>query len=122
MNFCTICDNMYYMKISDDDDNKLIYYCRNCGNENKNLHNTNTSILRQNFKKQDKEYNNLINKYTKFDPTLPRIDSIPCPNNECLSNTDADKHKREVIYIRYDDTNLKYLYLCACCDNVWKSS
>ena len=31
MNFCIKCDNMYYIRIADDNNNKLIYYCRNCG-------------------------------------------------------------------------------------------
>ena len=31
MNFCIKCDNMYYLSIPDDDPNKLIYYCKNCG-------------------------------------------------------------------------------------------
>ena len=38
MNFCKNCDNMYYLKInSDDGDDKLVHYCRNCGDENNNL-------------------------------------------------------------------------------------
>ena len=28
---------------------------------------------------------------------------------------------REVIYIRYDDLNKLYIYLCAKCDTVWKT-
>ena len=27
---------------------------------------------------------------------------------------------REIIYIRYDDVNIKYVYLCSTCDTVWK--
>jgi hypothetical protein len=26
-----------------------------------------------------------------------------------------------VIYIRYDDDNMKYLYMCVTCDTVWKT-
>ena len=61
-----------------------------------------------------------INSYTKLDPTLPRINTIKCPNSNCKSNTDDDE-KREVIYIRYDDINIKYMYLCAVCDTTWKT-
>ena len=28
---------------------------------------------------------------------------------------------REVIYIRYDDINMKYVYLCVHCDTTWKT-
>jgi rubrerythrin len=152
-----------------------------------------------------------VNEYTKYDPTLPRINSIKCPNQECESNTmsggggsgsgtgadagkikikkaattkslkkyvdsanksaaeamesakesekilkaieeeeaaeaqeeaqaqakktssslaenevvnysnDATKSKREVMYIRYDDINMKYVYVCVYCNTTWKT-
>ena len=32
INFCPQCDNMLYMKIKNDEDvNKLVNYCKNCG-------------------------------------------------------------------------------------------
>ena len=34
---------------------------------------------------------------------------------------DYFKSKNEIIYVRYDDTNLKYVYLCAKCDKVWNT-
>ena len=37
MHFCPKCGNMYYLTLFDKDQNKLIYYCRNCGNEDKTL-------------------------------------------------------------------------------------
>ena len=33
MNFCNKCDNMLFVKLSLDDPNVLVNYCRNCGNE-----------------------------------------------------------------------------------------
>jgi len=63
-----------------------------------------------------------INKYTKYDITLPRINYIKCPNNECSSNNkDFDTNNREILYIRYDNTNMKYIYLCSHCDIVWNT-
>ena len=61
----------------------------------------------------------IINKYTKLDPTLPRISTILCPNPNCRTNT--DDMSKEIIYIRYDDANMKYVYLCSTCDTVWKT-
>ena len=49
---------------------------------------------------------------------LPYLELPLCTNLECLSNKDDDK--REIIPVRYDDDKLKYVYLCAVCDNVWK--
>ena len=55
----------------------------------------------------------------KLDPTLPRISKVLCPNSKCETNTKNEK--REIIYIRYDDINMKYIYMCSTCDCVWKT-
>ena len=113
MRFCKVCENMYYLKISESG-NELTEYCRNCGDTETNVTNicfdTNEDI------DNGESY---INRYTKLDPTLPRIHKIPCPNNDCETNT-SDKPS-EIILIRYDTTNLKYLYLCSICDHSWKT-
>jgi len=111
---------MYYIRINSDDPNKLVYYCRNCGNEDKLLAVENICVSKTHIKKSDKSYNHIINKYTKLDPTLPRINNILCPNKDCLTNT--ENKDREIIYIRYDDTNMKYVYLCCECDTVWNTN
>ena len=36
------------------------------------------------------------------------------------SSNGHDSKKNEVIYIRYDDINLKYIYLCCKCNYIWK--
>lgn len=119
MHFCNVCTNMYYIRIDSENSNKLIYYCRNCGNEDNLLTVDNVSVSKTQVKKNDQKFSHIINKYTKLDPTLPRVNKIPCPNPDCDTNThDAP---REIIYIRYDDVNMKYIYLCSTCDNVWKS-
>jgi DNA-directed RNA polymerase subunit M/transcription elongation factor TFIIS len=114
---------MYYIRISEDDGNKLIYYCRNCGNEDEFLNKENICVSKIELKKSEQKYSHIINKYTKFDPTLPRTNSIKCPNQTCLTNsTEADKRvDREVIYVRYDDVNIKYVYLCSTCDTLWRT-
>ena len=119
MHFCNKCDNMYYIRISSDDENQLIYYCRNCGNEDTELTKNNICVSKVQLKRSEQKYNHIINEYTKLDPTLPRINTIKCPNTECDSNN--EKGKREVIYIRYDDRNLLYIYLCARCDTIWNT-
>jgi DNA-directed RNA polymerase subunit M/transcription elongation factor TFIIS len=110
---------MYYISIDANDANKLVYYCRNCGNQDENLSVDNVTILKVQLKKSEQEFSHIINKYTKLDPTLPRVNNILCPNPECRTNTDASE--REIIYIRYDDLNMKYVYLCSTCDTVWKT-
>ena len=119
MHFCSSCQNMYYIRIDGEDTNKLIYYCRNCGNEDNLIKIENISVSKTNLKKGDQNFAHIINKYTKLDPTLPRISKILCPNQECSTNTHDTE--REIIYIRYDDVNIKYVYLCSTCDTVWKT-
>ena len=119
MHFCSNCQNMYYIRINSDNPNSLVYYCRQCGNEDKLLAVDDVCVSKIQIKKNDHSFNHIINKFTKLDPTLPRINNMLCPNADCLTNT-KDKEK-EVIYIRYDDTNMKYVYLCCECDTVWNT-
>ncbi len=117
MHFCSNCSNMYYIRINVIDPNKLVYYCRKCGNEDSLLASENICVSKINIKKSQQTFSHIINKYTKFDPTLPRIDNILCPNSECPTNKDGKQ--KEIIYIRYDDINMKYVYLCSDCDTTW---
>lgn len=119
MHFCTKCENMYYIRLDSDDSHKLIYYCRKCGNEDTTITSENMCVSKEQIRRGEQRFSNMINEYTKLDPTLPRISSIRCPNADCESN--SDEEKREVIYIRYDDTNMKYIYLCAVCNTSWKT-
>jgi DNA-directed RNA polymerase subunit M/transcription elongation factor TFIIS len=110
---------MYYISIDPDDSNKLIYYCRNCGNTDSIISQENVIVSKIQLKKSEQEFSHIINKYTKLDPTLPRVNNILCPNIECSTNTKQEQ--KEIIYIRYDDQNMKYVYVCSTCDTVWKT-
>ena len=169
MHFCSECHNMYYLKIKEDDEeeggdsNILIYYCRNCGHEDATLSAESICVSNTQFRRSEQNFTHIVNEYTKYDPTLPRINTIKCPNHECISNTASmaggasssstnsstnssstnssskksskdentdlenpasnnnGNNGREVIYIRYDDVNMKYVYLCVRCDTTWKT-
>jgi DNA-directed RNA polymerase subunit M/transcription elongation factor TFIIS len=110
---------MYYIRIDGENPNKLVYYCRNCGNEDSTLNVDNVSVSKVQLSKAEQKFSHIINKYTKLDPTLPRVSKILCPNQDCETNTNHTH--REIIYIRYDDVNMKYVYLCSTCDTVWKT-
>ena len=113
MNFCEKCDNMYYMKIGEND--ALSYYCRNCGHEQSDLK---VSNLRVSLYEKVSTTKTTINAYIKFDPTLPHSNTIKCPNADCTTN--KKDQPSDVIYFRYDDIQMKYMYLCAICDYNWK--
>lgn len=112
---------MYYIRLSEEDPNSIVYYCRNCGHENKNISLDSVTISKTNFKHNKQKYNSIINKYTKMDPTLPRINTIKCPNQSCASNEAGKEKEREVLYLRYDDINMNFVYMCSTCDTVWNT-
>ena len=142
MHFCSNCGNMYYLKIVEDaetENTSLAYYCRNCGHSDTMLMTENNCVSNTQIKRTEQNYNHIINEYTKYDPTLPRISTINCPNAACDTNMVASEaaeeqgeaneeagtissKKAEIIYIRYDDVNMKYIYLCTHCDTKWKTN
>jgi len=123
---------MFYLKIKDDDKDNIMYYCRKCGNKDDNIINNlqNFCVSKTHIKKTTEVYKNIINKYTKLDPTLPRIRNMLCPNQACNSNSeqkdgeqkDSEQKYPEIIYLRYDNDNMKYIYLCGVCDYTWKNN
>jgi ribosomal protein S14 len=144
---------MYYIRLTES--NAIVYYCRNCGNEDSTVTIDNLVVSHTCLRQTGGKQTNGVNKYTKLDPTLPRISTIQCPNSECPCNrnhnptqyadratitgttaeaneaeasdaneanqVDADAVPREVIYLRYDDIRLKYIYLCAVCNTIWNT-
>uniref|UniRef100_A0A6C0J109 DNA-directed RNA polymerase M/15kDa subunit domain-containing protein n=1 Tax=viral metagenome TaxID=1070528 RepID=A0A6C0J109_9ZZZZ len=121
MKFCEQCDNMYYISINEDDPNKLEHFCRNCKNIDNTIMQDGGCILNVQTKNEEQHFNRIINKYTKHDPTLPRIYNMKCPNNNCKSNKNTPSTNPEVVYMRYNDADMKYLYICTDCDNSWKT-
>jgi DNA-directed RNA polymerase subunit M/transcription elongation factor TFIIS len=124
MHFCTKCGNMYYIKLKNESGDALIHYCRKCGFEDSTISDDSKSLCvsKTHIVNSTKMYTQVVNKYTKLDPTLPRIKNIRCPNADCSTNLEGDdKTERDILYLRYDDTNLKFVYLCSTCDHVWKN-
>jgi DNA-directed RNA polymerase subunit M/transcription elongation factor TFIIS len=119
--FCPLCDNKYYHHIEQE---ALIYYCRVCGNKDETISNERLCVLNIDYdNKETKPIEYIINKYTKFDPTLPHI-FVPCPNEQCKSHKqdkEGEKHT-DAIFIRYDESNMKHLYICTLCDHIWKTN
>ena len=116
---------MYYITIRSDKTDSLSYYCRSCGNVDSEMDEDVICVLNTQIKKENPHFDQIVNKYTKLDPTLPRIYNLPCPNINCLIETkteikkETQKETNEVLYIRYNDNELKYLYMCCKCDHVW---
>lgn len=126
--FCVKCDNKYYHRMfyptsdtgkEQTDDPVLLYYCRVCGYVDKDLQQQGMCVL------DTQKYNNvdmfahMYNEYTKHDPTLPHI-FLPCPNDNCTTNSDQ-KGVTDAVYLRYNQDDMKYLYVCTVCEHKWKN-
>lgn len=118
MEFCEVCDNMLYVKTNED--KQLVKYCKHCQFEKIETVNSAIRISQTMYSEDDLLYNQNVNKYLRFDPTLRRIRDphINCPNSNCSSTPDNN----QVIYIKYDSKNMKYLYVCETCGDTWKQN
>ena len=117
MKFCSLCDNMLYLNILDE--NVIKFSCRHCGYEEEDA-NFDPCLYRLSYSKENPlYYKSLVNKYSIYDPTLPHTKNIQCPNKDCESNLKEQK-EQDVLYIKYDKVNLKYIYMCVNCLIVWK--
>jgi len=137
MEFCSNCDMMLYLRIQRDDPNRLTYFCRYCGHQPTDIQQKSCVIVDTCYSSGMSEavsdsmapsaaIEQFINPYTVYDFTLPRVPAgeMVCPNEQCPSSSNHNAthnrhHHPEILSIRYDDNNLKYLYLCAECRFVW---
>lgn len=192
MNFCPVCKFMVYTKLSEDVA-KLSKYCKNCGWSG-DIDNLDKCVYSRNYSEDFIAQRLITNKYTLYDPTLPRVSSIKCINDNCLTNrTNFDlvvkivvpetvetseitseierlgikteevfrinnksvgivfsnkeemedgkgklgtmeldgmevkvgelkKVDREIIFMKFDNSNMKYLYMCSTCGTSWKTN
>ena len=114
MEFCSICDNLLNLTTHEETD-ELVYACKSCKTNKLCDDSQNTCVYHANYGGNEKVFYELfINKYTFNDPTLPKVKNIQCPNEKCKCNTN-DNVEPEVIYVRYNDAEMKYIYLCCHC-------
>ena len=114
MKFCDNCDNMLYLKLIDKDIEdgsikKPTYVCNNCNNNNEYDQNDNSCLFKIDYNIDNIKKETFINPFIYEDITLPRAEGIKCPNDNC------QKPKPEIIYIKYDNENMKFIYICLDC-------
>lgn len=193
MKFCKKCNNMLYIQsdIKTEGEEKVIglkYSCRNCNYKEKD-ENPKRCVYENIYNQNSLTYDIIYNKYTRHDPTLPRMNTIKCINDKCISNQDiveevliltdlsfhdgftdihskikdivrsvvpdaeiiqldddtviikcpkniqelrkqlskihnwVEYHKKiepQIIFIKYDPEELKYVYICDYCNTSWK--
>jgi len=117
---------MLYLSLHAQDEKRLMYHCKNCAHEvdvreeesKYGSQGSRTAILGKNYIDDETKYQQFVNPNIKYDPTLPRLNTIECVNPECNKPHGKDN---EVIYVKYDHTNLKFMYYCCFCETFWKS-
>ncbi len=130
MEFCDTCDNMLYTKILDEDEAEakisqsecqspkvktgLVYFCKSCGKEYDSIGKSVKSVYSIDYNLDNIKKHSLINEYTLEDPTLPKATGIKCPNTECPSKS-TSKSTSNIVYINYDEKNMKFIYACLDC-------
>jgi hypothetical protein len=108
---------MLYLSVDKSGD-KLIYTCKNCNFSTiADFSVTAECIVKKSVHADNNSYQKFMSRHIKHDPTLPRVKNIACTNESCSKPSDAEN---EVIYIKYDPKNLKYLYYCCHCETFWK--
>ena len=115
MEFCSQCDNMLYLRTNEDEKKTLTYFCKHCGFEETKATNSNNSCVYEiDYQTSNYAIHTILNEYTHADPTLPRVNNIECPDENCKVKN------KQICYIKYDKTNMKYIYLCCDCKVAWK--
>jgi len=114
--FCDDCNNAMYIYLNRDE-SKLYLFCKACNNKRDYEE---TLIYDNDFNVDLSESIN-DNKFINYDSTLPHISNqnIKCPNDECPSVKRSEKS--DIIYIKYDKNNMKYIYSCNLCGQKWKN-
>ena len=117
VDFCEKCENLLYLYI-DSETNKIVLQCKACGHE-KPMENKVIKINNNTNINVDKSDVINTNPFITHDITLPTIKdnkNIKCQNEECTAE------QIDIKYIKYDDENMKYLYICNHCGCKWKNS
>ena len=116
--FCDNCNNSMYI-FMDKEELKLYEVCKACNNK---VEYSGNLIYDNDFNIDLSESIN-NNKFIAYDLTLPHIHSknIKYPNSECVSIVENYKES-DIIYIKYDKDNMKYIYSCNYCGQKWTNN
>ena len=117
IHFCQQCSNYMYLQV-DGESQKLFRLCRNCGF--KSEPSQGGLVTEMVVQQRSAEGFNMINEFTLRDPRLPHIHKImKCINPQCSTNVGSEES--DIVYIKYDLVNLRYIYMCYSCETVWRS-
>ena len=116
LHFCKLCNNLmdFCLENIEDTLGDPVYVCSRCSNKE-----TIQDEIVVNSGSMDSVKDAFhSNEYFQLDPTLPMIQNknIQCVNPQCESK---QTKQTKIKYIKYDEVNLKYMYLCCTCGQKW---
>jgi DNA-directed RNA polymerase subunit M/transcription elongation factor TFIIS len=109
MKFCKLCENMLYA-LEDGDAGSVQFKCRKC-EYSEPITRENPIVYEHNLK-EDMAARLVVNPYLTEDPTLPRFETITCPNG----------HTGNVVGVKVDTQNVVWMYQCGECKTTWKQA
>jgi DNA-directed RNA polymerase subunit M/transcription elongation factor TFIIS len=112
--FCPTC--RYYLFLQSGS-NTLQRLCRNCGYTETD---EKGGLVMEQSSETSEGYKILVNEFTRYDVRLPHIvKTLRCPEPTCKTN--HNEGESDILYIKYNPTDLKYLYICTSCGFQWTS-
>lgn len=121
LHFCPVCRNYLFAQIEKEvetDLQTLIRLCRNCGYKQTDVKGGLVSEIIVGERSAE-SYKILLNEFTAEDPRLPHLHgTIKCPDPACRSHNSTS----DIIYMKYDQVNLNFLYICYVCKFTWHST
>ena len=114
MEFCSVCDNLLFLRMNEED--ILEKHCKFCKSSEVETR-KGICVSKALFSDDDVLFQFHQNPYLKYDPTLPRITNVSCPNPECK----GDPKNQQVMYVKYNPSKMLYFYSCTHCNHTWKA-
>lgn len=115
--FCTVCDNYLYLQV-EGEKQVLQRICRNCGF--RDTEDQGGLVSEMHIEQRAAEGYTLINEFTLKDKRLPHLyNTMKCINEKCP--TSLPGKESDIVYIKYDNENLRYIYMCYICQATWRS-
>lgn len=111
LHFCPECQNLITFG---EKEGELQIQCRTCGYE---APSDETVLLTKTYKWDEGVRFGGLPAEIIYDPSLKRTIHYTCPNEKCETHQDADK--KEAVFSRESESNLKQIIVCAVCHTTW---
>jgi DNA-directed RNA polymerase subunit M/transcription elongation factor TFIIS len=102
------------MFVKNNNEDKLEYVCKNCNNHF--IDESSETVCIQETILTNDSNTITFDKNIKYDPTLPKVNFIKCPNENCKTD------ENNVIYLKTNFSELNFTYFCCDCETFWNKN